>query len=164
MSLIGANNYCADAVLADSTWLNAIADSAYMESVLNVKVPTLSDNDGCVGTSSLPYKAFDNDDTTFATCPPDSSIGYNFGKDVKIYYVFTKTLDALKANITYSEDNSNYLIAYQDIINTSTKGADVSSSAILTTTHSAQYWSIQFTSTEGNALGRTIQFYGREDV
>jgi hypothetical protein len=42
MSLIGLNNYCANTLLADSTWLSAIANSTYIESVMNVKVPTMT--------------------------------------------------------------------------------------------------------------------------
>jgi hypothetical protein len=42
MTDIGANNYCADTLLSDATWASAIANSTYFESVLNVKVPTMT--------------------------------------------------------------------------------------------------------------------------
>lgn len=42
MTYIGANDYCSDTLLKDSTWLNAICNSTYFESVLNVKVPTMT--------------------------------------------------------------------------------------------------------------------------
>ena len=44
MGYIGNNNYCANKLLANSTWLNAICNSTYFESVLNVKVPTMTSN------------------------------------------------------------------------------------------------------------------------
>ena len=42
MTLIGANDYCASALLDNSTWRTAICNSTYFESVLNVKVPTMT--------------------------------------------------------------------------------------------------------------------------
>ena len=42
MSLIGADDYCASALLDNSTWRTAICNSTYFESVLNVKVPTMT--------------------------------------------------------------------------------------------------------------------------
>lgn len=44
MSYIGLDDYCANKLLADATWLNAICNSTYFESVLNVKVPTMTSN------------------------------------------------------------------------------------------------------------------------
>ena len=44
MSYIGLNNYCANALLDDDTWLESICNSAYFESVLNAKVPTMTSN------------------------------------------------------------------------------------------------------------------------
>ena len=76
MSYIGLNDYCADALLANSTWLNAIGNSTYFESVLNVKVPTMTSNttpSGVVSVDSVHenradmqgYKVFDGDDSSF---------------------------------------------------------------------------------------------------
>lgn len=42
MIYIGNNNYCANKLLANNTWLNAICNSLYFESVLNTKVPTMT--------------------------------------------------------------------------------------------------------------------------
>lgn len=44
MGYIGNNSYCADKLLSDSTWATAICNSTYFESVLNVKVPTMTSN------------------------------------------------------------------------------------------------------------------------
>lgn len=67
MTYIGANDYCADTLLANSTWRTAICNSTYFESVLNVKVPTMTSNttpSGVASASSVwqsgyeAYKAF----------------------------------------------------------------------------------------------------------
>ena len=42
MSYIGLNNYASNTLLGDSTWCSAICNSTYFESVLNVKVPTMT--------------------------------------------------------------------------------------------------------------------------
>lgn len=97
MSYIGLNDYCADALLADSTWLNAICNSTYFDSVFTTKVPTMTSDTTPSGTvfSSTPYdssfagyKAFDKDTTTsFATSSTagEYHVGYEFPQSVKIY-------------------------------------------------------------------------------
>ena len=50
MTAIGQNNYCANTLLADATWLDAIRSSAYKESVLNAKIPIMIDNTSPKGT------------------------------------------------------------------------------------------------------------------
>ena len=42
MTYIGQNNYASNTLLADATWCNAICNSEYFESVLNVKVPKMT--------------------------------------------------------------------------------------------------------------------------
>ena len=42
MNLLGQYDTACDALLSDSTWASAIANSTYAESVLNVKVPTMT--------------------------------------------------------------------------------------------------------------------------
>lgn len=42
MTYVGANNYCADTLLADTDWREGICNSEYIESVLDVKVPTMT--------------------------------------------------------------------------------------------------------------------------
>ena len=69
MTDIGANDYCADTLLSDATWASAIVNSTYLESVLNVKVPTMTSNTTPSGVASYTgnlyassydaYKAFD---------------------------------------------------------------------------------------------------------
>lgn len=53
MTLIGANDYCADALLNNSTWSTAICNSTYFESVLNVKVPTMTSDTTPTGVGTV---------------------------------------------------------------------------------------------------------------
>lgn len=96
MTKIGANNYCADTLLDDNTWLNAICDSTYFESVLNVKVPTMTSAttpSGAVKTDSAggdAYKAFDNTTAcayvykSGSSNPINKYIAYTFTSSVKV--------------------------------------------------------------------------------
>ena len=95
MTYIGADDYCADTLLADSTWLNAICNSTYFESVLNVKVPTMTGNTTPSGEcfasthDDIAYLAFDNNSSTnWGTNVENTTnhfVGYDFGFNVKIY-------------------------------------------------------------------------------
>jgi len=94
MSLIGKYDYCANALLSDSTWCEAIAGSEYFESVLNVKVPTMTSNTTPSGEcfasnelSSYPaWYAFDNSDSSFwaGNGTTNNYIGYKFTEPVKV--------------------------------------------------------------------------------
>ena len=96
MSYIGLNNYCANTLLADNTWLNAICNSTYFESVLNVKVPTMTSNTTpsgeCIASSvynSSPdyqaWKAFDgNVSTKWLSGAATSDLSYSFTNPKKI--------------------------------------------------------------------------------
>ena len=60
MTYIGLNDYCANKLLADSTWLDTICNSTYFEKVLNVKVPEMTSNTTPVGykvTQSSAYSS-----------------------------------------------------------------------------------------------------------
>ena len=91
MNLLGQYDTACDALLSDSTWASAIANSTYWESVLITKVPTMTSDttpsgecliDGTPTGNAVPYKAFDGDSSTF--CHPvnltsDAGyIGYKF--------------------------------------------------------------------------------------
>ena len=96
MTYIGLNDYCADTLLNDSTWLNAICNSTYFESVLNVKIPTMTSNTAPSGTVLYSsyynnyfhgYYAFDGDSSTNwlpSVSATNNYIGYKFTKNVKV--------------------------------------------------------------------------------
>lgn len=95
MTYIGQNNYCANTLLADETWCNAICNSEYFESVLNVKVPVMTSNTTPSGevifsneknATYAAWKSFDSDATT--QWEPNGTtgnyVGYDFGYDVRL--------------------------------------------------------------------------------
>ena len=95
MTYIGLSDYCANKLLADSTWFEAICNSAYFEKVLNVKVPTMTSNTKPYGeaygdsmfTSNFSYyQAFDDAENTFW----QSS---NSNKEHYIQYKFTNPVN-----------------------------------------------------------------------
>lgn len=106
MTYIGANDYCADTLLSDATWLNAICDSTYFESVLSVKIPTMTSNTTPSGEAfakysygdKLAYKAFDGNNTTYWENQGPSS-GYSDDKD-NLGYMFTQKVNIKKLVIT----------------------------------------------------------------
>ena len=97
MQYIGNNNYCSNALLSNVTWGEGIANSAYFESVLNTKVPTMTSNTAPAGEcfsgntdSAGAYNAFDNNDATQAlgayayNSTGIGYVGYDFGKPVLV--------------------------------------------------------------------------------
>ena len=171
MTDIGANNYCANTLLDDATWCDAICNSTYFESVLNVKVPTMTSNTTpsgeCISStiygSYYAYYAFDgNDNTTSAIYnQADTYLGYKFTSAVSVKcveVVLQSGEDARSCKVQGSNDNSVYsdLNTYT-FTDTKTKYPMVNSDDFL-------YYRILNTAQVGGAttLGiSTIQFYGR---
>ena len=93
MADIGMNNYAANTLLADETWKSAIANSTYVESVMNVKVPVMTDDThpygACSSTalqSGNAYYAFDkNASTNIVFSSRTGRIIYKFVETVDIY-------------------------------------------------------------------------------
>lgn len=97
MTYIGSDNYASNTLLTDVTWRNAICNSTYYVSVLNLTVPVMTSNNApsgeCFGSaangSDTWYKAFDNNNATSyvssATGGSGLYVGYDFGSDVNIY-------------------------------------------------------------------------------
>ena len=104
MTDIGANDYCAETLLADSTWCNAICNSTYFESVLTTKVPTMTSNTTPSGevigyknatTVSTPtnlYKAFGGYDIEDINCDASTTgaFAYHFANKTAVYCVLLK--------------------------------------------------------------------------
>ena len=185
MSYIGLNNYCANTLLADSTWCEAICNSEYFESVLNVKVPTMTSNtapsgecisSGANNSSEDNYKAFDNDpNTLFASSGSTTSsglwLGYTFATATKI--ICAKAVHranittAVTMNFQYQAKSSSG--NWRDI----SDSFDVSFNNNMPTTtnvisgesNDVSYRIYRNSATVSTRLGMwTLQFYGREDV
>jgi hypothetical protein len=185
MSYIGLNNYSANTLIADSTWRTAICNSTYFESVLNVKVPTMTSNttpsgecfaDSEYSSGALSfnaYKAFDNNDSNTsiwasakAKNSTDVYVGYRFTNAVKIVKISTFWLNWTNTQykIQGSSDGSNYVD-----INTFTDTTSATiNNHILNNTNNYQYYRMYCISQTGdNSLGgniKTLQLYGRADV
>lgn len=95
MSMIGQYDVCCDALLGNSTWASAIANSAYWEYVLNTKVPTMTSNTTPSGevfangqlSTHYPYYVF----SSATNSEPYSWVAQGNGTNVGyIGYHFTK--------------------------------------------------------------------------
>jgi hypothetical protein len=183
MTYIGANNYCANKLLSNSTWRTAICNSTYFESVLNVKVPTMTSATTPSGevlasdyfsTEYEGFKAFDGKDSSnwnsanSGTTEYGKWIGYHFTSSVRIY------------KISYYTTSVNYIpkqIKAQSSQNGSTWGDawdgtyplhNVSSVQQLCAAYNgsgAPYFRIALGTSYGNQNNdyviHTLQFYGR---
>lgn len=170
MSYIGLNNYCANTLLNDSDWLKAICNSTYFESVLNVKVPTMTSNTTPSGTvifgtenSGYPaWYAFDKDPSTRWT--GTSYIGYIFTEAKKIYKCTARATNNANQAKTIkaqgSNDGSTWTNLSEEIsvtlgeTNSILIDGEYSRFRLLTTARSGQNYA---------SLGE-VQFYGREDA
>ena len=188
MSYIGLNNYCSNSLIAVSDWINAIANSAYIESVLNVKVPTMTSNTAPSGVASaiheyssyLAYKAFDKNsaspnwwvDTNSVNAnatSPEGWIGYKFTSAKKIYcatHAAADTVPIQEWNVKGSNDGSNW---------TTLGSGGVQSSGISVlpcniSVSSYQYYRLYLKQKNGSSgtahlpNAYEVQFYGRDDV
>ena len=178
MTDIGANNYCANTLLDDATWYSAICNSTYLESVLNVKVPTMTDYTTPSGEvienehfgTDYGWKAFDGNDSTYWNCLNINNgiLIYKFPSPVKIKLVKYSSLlstNNLPKSITISgsSDNTSYTdmqsYAASQVVgenNIDLRNNDTSYS-YLKFGVSASYASTSF-------VVNTLQFYGRQDV
>ena len=115
MSYIGLNNYSANTLLANSTWLNGIANSVYIESVMNVKVPAMTSNTTPSGkclsenfrnNGAQPYYFF------------NSSMSSGNGACINmrngtIQYNFPSSVNIKVAKTSYKKAPSGQYVAYQ---------------------------------------------------
>lgn len=179
MSYIGLNNYASNTLLADSTWASAICNSTYFESVLNVKVPTMtSDNtpSGVASASSVynsstyAYLAFDNDSST-GWAPAESSAQ----NDMWLQYQFTSAVKVKKLHIVTYSEHASRISALR--VKGSNNGIDFTTldtytgtvtddfNLDITNDNDYLYYRLEYDrNTNFVARLMTVQFYGRADV
>ena len=179
MSYIGLNNYASNTLLGDATWCSAICNSTYFESVLNVKVPTMTSNTTpsgeCFGSSykdssSDYYKAFDGDNSTYWTCatadrsPTYSYIGYSFITTIKICKIFIKSRNDI--NMEFKFEGSNDKTTWVEIAPNAQLPASGEETIILTSPANYQHFRAYGRALISNRDSDvyTLQFYGRADV
>lgn len=191
MTDIGANDYCADILLADATWCTAICNSTYFESVLNVKVPTMTSNTTPSGVASAsssfttnnrhPFKAFDGNGTTawqgnegvqtlslyiqyqFISAVNVKKVSIqNFTDDAPYYNVKTFDLQA-------SNDGTNFTTIASGLTNAPTAGT-ITTNDVMGNDTAYKYWRVtnirSHNSTSDNpsnmyTMIAELQFYGR---
>lgn len=177
MSYIGLNNYCANTLLADSDWLNAICNSTYFESVLNVKVPTMTDDTHPSGEVSskdyydvaYPWKAFDGSDSTYYSQGEGTDnnwVQYQFTDNVTVCMVkclFETSISAIKQRLSQ--------ILFKDGNNNVAKTVDVSTldssdvKFIMDNLYKSNIFRLETVKNISAGVSfYTIQFYGRVDV
>ena len=188
MTYIGSDNYAANTLLSDNTWLNAIANSAYFESVLNVKVPTMTSNttpSGVVSSSSVynsqpQYYAYQslsgNSSNTALLSGTTGTWGYQFTSAVKVYKFITKeygnsgtvaTTSMFKDATIQASNDGNTWTNVSTIANTdNTAGKQYV--YVFNPSNDFEYYRINITTNFGSTLytqiGVLSQFYGRVDV
>ena len=180
MTYIGLNDYCANKLLADSTWLEAICSSPHFKKVLTVKVPTL-DKDNSLVFSSTDYsseyakwKAFNGNNLTSGWLPAnedtDTYVGYEFTNPIIInkvvYFLYRNTtfmtFTGKTIKVKATNDNSKPISEWQELF---TINGDV-----ITDTeydkkinNNTAYKYYAFNHNNGSSGGGWhIQFYGRE--
>lgn len=125
MTYIGADNYCADVLLTDSTWRTAICNSTYYTSVLNVTNPVMTSNTSPSGVASADslrsgcqaYNAFDSNGNTVwepTLNKANSWIKYQFANNVKIALCKVSTLTGLDSGYTMYSTTSNFTSSLDD--------------------------------------------------
>lgn len=177
MTYIGLNDYCANKLLADSTWFEAICNTeeTLLKKVLNVYVPTLSSNTGSDGGTviwstnnqhSQPYFAFDgNTNTSFNDFTNgDWYIGYKFINPVRVNKIKLVTRGG------YNNQNQNKLEGYNGtewIPLTDVLSLQVANTEYLFDIPNENYYEqyrIHTSNSQGYNGFSIIQFYGREEA
>lgn len=185
MTYIGSDNYASNTLLDDYTWRTAICNSAYFESVLNVKVPTMTSNTAPSGVCSASsvwtgmqaYYAFDNDASTLFATASGNNTGW-------IQYQFATSSRVVMAKVTNRPKNNikDYAImvsndgTFTDIINPIYTGSNASNNdndkwvGSFGNNTAYTYYRLRIDTAYQNDGGniyvgcRDMQFYGREDV
>lgn len=183
MTYIGANNYCADTLLADSDWSKAIGNSLYVDSVITAKVPIMMSDttpEGVVSYSTQDsnsgYKGFNGFDGQITTgwLPGTDTFGvcylqYAFPSEKDIYIVKVNQRLSATGSTVWKMQKSTDGVTFTDV-DTITAGADAYSSwkTKAIGKHTGRYFRMVFMSSSNPIInagsGFNFQFYGREDV
>ena len=187
MTDIGANNYAADTLLADATWCADIANSAYIENVLNVKIPTMTSNttpSGEASASSIQsgfpaWYAFSDSFLSNSGWIPNSGDPYN---TANVAYEFESAKKMKAAKMVYHDASNRIQIVKIQALSNSNTWEDLADNVTLSTTiiktaltkeaSEQKYTKFRLlvyasggTAVEpANGHGYSLQLYGREDV
>lgn len=178
MSYIGLNNYASNTLLSDSDWLSAICNSTYFESVLNVKVPTMTGyttpSGECTASSyatslnTYAWKAFTgsaSDVWMASSASLPQWLAYKFANPVKIYCVEfdneTSGGHNMVRDYTVHADDTQILSSTCE-----DKGSAYMVREAVTTPTVGETFKINLPNTYASQSMnmRQVQFYGRVDV
>lgn len=179
MNAIGASNLAANSLLEHDNWIDGIANSSYIESVLNISVPIMTSNTTpngqCFGTRIYSgydyYQAFRGvDSAKFSIIWYNGSIGYKFPAAQKIYAIRIYRLkdgmnNSLDRHIKFqaSLDGNNWLDMTAQIVLQMTGTTHWYVSNIHDTAY--QYYRLLGLDTDNNLqVIAGLNFYGRQDV
>ena len=181
MSYIGLNNYCANTLLADSDWLDGIANSEYFESVLTTHIPTMTSDTTPSGEVSCStaysttngWYAFDKNLST-------QYISNGTGNDLYVQYKFPSNIHAYKLYIalssstttsytlTYKIQGSNDGNTWDDIVDNQTVTVVSGTNTIANHVIDEQYTYFRLVKVTAQSSMRFVvpefDVYGREDV
>ena len=182
MSLIGQNNYAANTLLADATWCEAICNSEYFESVLNVKVPVMTSNTTpsgvCFGSGSYSssydfWNAFDrNSSSRWASVAyqvTNQHIGYEFSEPIAVARcsfspLYSSGKQTVKNyRIEVSNDGNTWDVIASDTLANSNVGTVLKVLNYSTAKKYVRLFIEDSYSTDGISIYE-LQFYGRKDI
>lgn len=181
MADIGMNNYAANTLLADETWLKAIANSTYTDSVLNSKVPVLTGastratNSANYGSSyCYPWQAFSASET-YGWYPGNAPnvngscwLQWDFESKVQVEKVTIKHLGSGSYSQTYKIQGSNDNNTWTDV-------SDVLSFSTMNQVHTFVFTNstkyrycricyLSISTSYNIGSGLKFQFSGRKDI
>ena len=174
MSYIGINDYAADILSDNQAWCAAMVASAYIESVFESMVPTMTSNTTpkgrCISNGTYagsPFNAFDNTDQTYVSCNVGTGyLGYIFEEPVCVKGVFV--YGPLSDSYTFTDgrlqaqDNGG---SWNTVSNTSLKRSNtVIYSTYENTKNHTGYRISQYKSGNDYVSASRIKFYGRKKV
>ena len=128
MTYIGLNDYCANKLLTNSTWIEAICNSAYLEKVLNALVLPMTSNTEPSGyeassssnydETSLPYKAFDR--ITGSNSEWAASMDSQNNSYLQIKIKNAKVIKLIKIDLDYRASVEYYITGIFDLLASNT--------------------------------------------
>lgn len=138
---------------------------------LNVSVPTMTSNNAPWGevirssiynTSYDGWKAFDGDDTSntsvwASTSGANQWLGFDFGKAVKIGFVYLHNYVGFTCKFQYSADGVEW---FDESDRTYTRGENNKLYTTINADDSYRYWRMYVTNSSGTNNVYTLQFYG----
>lgn len=179
MVTLGKYDYACDTLLSDSTWASAIANSTYFESVLDVKVPTMTSNTTPSGECSASdesqqnaYKAFDGNSSDWWNTNNSTNqwVAYEFTSPVCVTAISlipdnssSTSYDRIKNFKVQGYDNGDWEDIYTGIAQVTTSAVEQSFSFANNKSY-AKYRIYVLDSYSGKIGLRTLQFYGRHEA